>query len=298
VTKPWENRGENRARRDGPPPKSQRSFHKSGPRPGPRPDFKSGSRQGRLHAGRGPDFLENGDVWLWGYHAVAAALANPRRHTRELLVTRNAAHRLGIDTDAPPAFLTLLEPRDIDQRLPTGAVHQGAAMKAAPLEPEDVADWVLKPEAPIVILDGVTDPQNVGAVFRSAEAFGFAAVVLQTRNAPALGGVLAKAAAGSIERVTEIRTVNISRAIAELKDAGWNVVGLAGEADNTLEQAFNAHGPLAVVLGAEGDGLRHGVGQACSSLARIEIASGVESLNVSNAAAVAFYEASKRVRKL
>lgn len=279
--KPWENEGP----RGGPP---------RGGRPGRSP--KHGHKR-RPPATRAPDFLEDGDVWIWGHHAVAAILANPRRRVRELLATRNAANRLGLDPDAPPAFVKILEPRDLDARLPVGAVHQGAALKTAPLEPEELDDRMLSPDQPLVILDGVTDPQNVGAVFRSAAAFGFGAVILQTRNAPALGGALAKAAAGAIERVAEIRTVNISRAIAALTDAGWNVVGLAGEADHTLEQAFGAHGPLAIVLGSEGDGLRQGVAQACRSLARIDIAPDAESLNVSNAAAIAFYEAAKRVKK-
>jgi 23S rRNA (guanosine2251-2'-O)-methyltransferase len=152
----------------------------------------------------------------------------------------------------------------------------------------------MRPEKPLVILDQVTDPQNVGAVFRSAAAFGIAGVVMQTRNSPLLGGALAKAAAGAIEQVDDIRAVNISRAIDELTDAGWRVIGLDGSAEQTLEEAFAGPEPLAIVLGAEGAGIRQGVRKACTGLARIPIGADMESLNVSNAAAIAFYEAQRR----
>jgi 23S rRNA (guanosine2251-2'-O)-methyltransferase len=134
----------------------------------------------------------------------------------------------------------------------------------------------------------------VGAVFRSAAAFGIGGVVMQTRNAPALGGALAKAATGAIEKLEEIRAVNLSRAIDALRDAGWRVIGLDGSADQTLDEAFAGDEPLAIVLGAEGAGIRPGVAKACSGLARIPIGEAMESLNVSNAAAIAFYEASRR----
>ncbi len=208
-------------------------------------------------------------------------------------MTRNAAARAGLNPDALPDFAKLLEPREIDARMPEGAVHQGLAVRAKPLDPLDIDEVVLKAERPLAILDQVTDPQNVGAVFRSAAAFGFGGVVLQTRRAPALGGALAKAAAGAIETVPEIRTVNISRAIEALTSAGWRVIGLAGEAEQSLAEAVNTPQPIAIVLGAEGAGLRPGVAEACSMLARIPIHAGMESLNVSNAAAIAFYEATR-----
>lgn len=233
-------------------------------------------------------------MWLWGLHAVAAALANPSRRISLALVTRNAALRLGLDVSAPPQFLRLVEPGEIDIALPPDAVHQGAALRARPLPEYDIDAFVLQPERPLVILDQVTDPQNVGAIFRSAAAFGFAGVVLQTRNAPALGGALAKTATGAIETLAEIRTVNISRAISALADAGWRIVGLDGAAEATLDEAFSGPQPLAVVLGAEGTGLRPGVAAACTQLARIPMSPAMESLNVSNAAAIAFYEASRR----
>lgn len=249
-----------------------------------------GPSQHGQHERREAAFEDGGNVWIWGLHAGGACLGNPRRTIEEVLLTRNAAQRLGVDPEAPPPQMTIVEPKLVDQRLPPGAVHQGVAVKAAPLDPADISDFITRPDKPLVILDQVTDPQNVGSIFRSAAAFGFGGVVMQTRNAPALGGALAKAAAGAIETVDEIRSVNIARAIDALRDAGWTVVGLAGQAPATIAEAF-ADQPLAIVLGAEGAGLRPAVAKACSGLARIGIAPAMESLNVSNAAAIAFYQA-------
>jgi 23S rRNA (guanosine2251-2'-O)-methyltransferase len=253
---------------------------------------------GRPHSGqwerRDAVFEESGEVWIWGLHAAGAALANPKRRISKAYVSRNAAHRAGLDADALPAFAELLEPKEMDERLPAGAVHQGLAVRCKALDGLDITEAVAMPDRPLVILDQLTDPQNVGAVFRSAAAFGVGGVVMQTRNAPALGGALAKAAAGAIERVEEIRAVNLSRAIDALRDAGWRVIGLDGAAEQTIDQAFAGNEPLAIVLGAEGGGIRPGVAKACSGLARIPIGAAMESLNVSNAAAIAFYEAARR----
>ena len=273
----------------GQPPWASKGGHKTGHKGGHRGPSRHGG-----HDRRDAAFQDGEDVWIWGIHAVGAALANPRRKVREALVTRNAAQRLGLDPDALPPQLKLMEPKEIDQRLPSGAVHQGAAVKAAPLDPVDINDFLVLPDKPLVVLDQVTDPQNVGAIFRSAAAFGFGGVVMQTRNAPALGGALAKAATGAIETVDEIRAVNLSRAIDLLRDAGWRVVGLEGSAEQTLAQAVAGPEPLALVMGAEGAGLRPGVAKACSHLARIAIGAQMESLNVSNAAAIAFYETARR----
>jgi 23S rRNA (guanosine2251-2'-O)-methyltransferase len=203
-------------------------------------------------------------------------------------MTRTAAERAGLDLNALPRFAHIMEPGEIDLKLPPGAVHQGLAVRCRPFDGMDIAEAAARPDRPLVILDQVTDPQNVGAIFRSAAAFGVAGVVMQTRNAPALGGALAKAATGAIEKVDEIRAVNLSRAIDALVDAGWKVIGLDGTAEQTLDEAF------AIVMGAEGAGLRQGVAKACSGLARIPIGAEMESLNVSNAAAIAFYEAARR----
>jgi 23S rRNA (guanosine2251-2'-O)-methyltransferase len=268
------------------------------PQGGPR---QQGRKPGQQHHGR-PErherreaaFEENGEVWIWGQHAGAAALANPMRKISTALMTRNAAVRSGLDPEALPRFASLIEARELDERLPPGAVHQGLAVRCRPLEGIDIADAAIRPEKPLAILDQVTDPQNVGAIFRSAAAFGVAGIVMQTRNAPTAGGALAKAATGAIETVEEIRAVNISRAIDALTDAGWTVIGLDGAAEMTLEQAVAVDGPVAIVLGAEGAGIRQGVANACSVLARIPMQPGMESLNVSNAAAIAFYELARR----
>lgn len=274
-----------------------RSNHEGG---GQKPWHKSRSTdRGRNNAPRQfdrrePSFEENGEVWIWGLHAAGAALANPKRRISKAYVSPNGAVRAGFDPKALPKFAELMEPRDIDMKLPAGAVHQGLAVRCKPLEGADISDASMRPERSIAILDQVTDPQNVGAIFRSAAAFGVGAVVMQTRNAPAAGGALAKAAVGALEVVDEVRVVNISRAIDELRDAGWKVIGLAGEAELTLDQAVKGSEPVAIVLGAEGPGIRYQVGKACTLLARIPMHPGMESLNVSNAAAIAFYEAMRR----
>lgn len=270
---------------------------------------RSGGRRSKPHAkgpwqaGRGrtkraeprqASFVEGENVWIWGLHAAAAAMANPDRQIQKVLTTRNAANRAGLDVDALPPHAALVEPGELDERLPPGAVHQGLAVLAAQLDGLAIEDAVLRPERPLAILDQVTDPQNVGAILRSAAAFGFGGVVQQTRHAPPLGGALAKAAAGAVEVVPEIRVVNISRAIDALSDAGWLVVGLAGDAQLDLHAAVTDPRPVALVLGAEGAGLRQGVAKACSTLAYIPMSGAIESLNVSNAAAIAFYEASRR----
>ncbi len=276
----------------------------------PRGDFRSkpnrfrdkphgGPRQGSQQPSgqwdrREAAFEDNGEVWIWGTHAAAAALANPKRRISKAFVTRNAAVRAGLDPDALPKFAEMLEAKEIDQRLAPGAAHQGIAVRCAQIDGPDISDVAERPDKPLVILDQVTDPQNVGAVFRSAAAFGIAGVVMQTRNAPLLGGALAKAAAGAIEQIDDIRAVNLSRAIDALTDAGWKVIGLDGSATQTIEQAFAGPEPLAIVLGAEGAGIRQGVARACTGLARIAIGESMESLNVSNAAAIAFYEAMRR----
>jgi len=268
----------------------------SGPNKGGQNRFEQKRRDSRPQGNdrREASFEEHGEVWIWGIHAASAALANPMRRISKGYVSPNAAERAGLDPRSLPKFIELMEPKDIDLRLPPGAVHQGLAVRCKPLDGTDIADAAMQAEKPLVILDQVTDPQNVGAIFRSAAAFGIGGVVMQTRNAPALGGALAKAATGAIEIVEEIRAVNLSRAIDALTDAGWKVIGLDGTATQTLDEAFTGPEPIAIVLGAEGEGLRQGVAKACSGLARIAIGSQMESLNVSNAAAIAFYEAAKR----
>lgn len=228
-----------------------------------------------------------GPSWIWGVHASLAALANPARRVERVIATRNAASRLpeGIEPQ-------ILEPDAIDGMLPPGAVHQGLAVRASPLEPLSLEEACTPPDGrSVLILDGVTDPQNVGAAFRSAAAFGARAVILQDRKSPPMTGVLAKAATGGIEIVPHVRVVNIGRAIETLRSYGYNTVALEGEAEFNLAEALADKRPTALVLGAEGKGLRPGVAEACEKRARIPIAPAMESLNVSAAAAIALYEA-------
>jgi 23S rRNA (guanosine2251-2'-O)-methyltransferase len=258
-------------------------------RPGNRPPGPPGARPGPASFARPEREKEGGPVWLWGTHAVLAALANPDRQFLQFLATENAAERLPKLALSPQ----IITGKELDQRLPPGAVHQGIAIKAEPLEALALEDLIAEGATRVAVLDQVSDPHNLGAVFRSAAAFGFTGLVLQTRHAPPISGVVAKSAAGAVETVIEVRTVNIARALEQLGEAGFHTVGLAGESSRPLDLAVKGAAKVAIVLGAEGSGLRPAVANACAELARIPIASAMESLNVSNAAAIAFYEASR-----
>lgn len=232
-------------------------------------------------------------VWLYGRHAVAVALANPARKICRVAATKNAADWLE-KSGASATALSRLEdtrPEAIDRLLHAGAVHQGLAAQVDDLPRARLKDACAPAEAgrPVLILDQITDPQNIGALFRSAAAFGARAVIVQDRRTPPLSGALAKAAAGAIEIIPCVAVVNISRAIEGLQGLGYFCAGLAGEAADDIA-ALPAQ-PLALVMGAEGAGLRKLVSETCDGLFRIPIAPGVESLNVSNAAAISLYEA-------
>lgn len=232
------------------------------------------------------------DDWIWGWHAVEAALANPRRGAPQRLVaTPDKAKQIEAKFGRKLP-LEIADAHQIGLGLPQGAVHQGVALRPAPLEDAELTNFEPRPGAVVLVLDQVTDPQNVGAILRSAAAFGVVGMVLQDRNAPKLTGALAKAAAGAVEQVPVARVVNLSRAIDELSKAGWRAVGLAGEAERGLDQALDG-GPTVLVLGSEGEGLRRLVAEHCDELAKIPMPGGFESLNVSAAAAVALYEASR-----
>jgi 23S rRNA (guanosine2251-2'-O)-methyltransferase len=219
-----------------------------------------------------------------------AALANPARRIDRIVATRNAATRLPTGIDAQ-----ILDPDAIDGMLPPGAVHQGLAVRASPLEPVELEAACAPADGrSVLILDGVTDPQNVGAAFRSAAAFGARAVVMQDRKSPPLTGTLAKAAAGAVELVPHVRVINISRTIEALREWGYVTIALEGETELTLADALSDKRAAALVVGAEGKGLRPGVAEICEKRARIPIAAAMESLNVSVAAAIALYEARKR----
>lgn len=232
------------------------------------------------------------DDWIWGWHPVEAALANPRREPAQLiLATPERARQI----EARFGRLDALETADnqrLAQTLPQGAAHQGVALKGPAPEDAALADFAPTRGAVLLMLDQVTDPQNVGAILRSAAAFGAAGVILQDRHAPKLAGALAKAAAGAVDAIPVARVVNLSRALDELTDAGWRAVGLAGEAERDLGAVLDG-APTVLVMGSEGEGLRRLVAEHCDELARIPMPGGFESLNVSAAAAVALYEAAR-----
>ncbi|MFC7290038.1 23S rRNA (guanosine(2251)-2'-O)-methyltransferase RlmB [Hirschia litorea] len=238
--------------------------------------------------------LPEGEVWIWGVHAVSSALKNSSRKKIRALLSRNGAQKLGLDPDHLPHYAQLADPKDLDKFLPPDSVHQGVALHARELEGQDFESILAQGEGPIIILDQVTDPQNVGAIFRSAAAFDAKAVIMQTRNSPKLGGALAKAAVGAVDIIPEVAVVNLSRAVNALTDAGWWVVGMDGNTDTDIAQAFNTTAPLAIVMGAEGSGIRQLVAKACSQLAKIPIQASMESLNVSNATSIALYEAQRQ----
>jgi 23S rRNA (guanosine2251-2'-O)-methyltransferase len=226
---------------------------------------------------------------FWGRHAVAAALANPDREVLRLWVTHDAAAELDLPKDVPTVFA---DAADLARHVPKDAPHQGIVAEVERLEDVLLADILQDaPEGrPLLLLDQVTDPHNVGAILRSAAAFDALALVTQDRHAPPESGALAKAASGALETVPWVRVVNLSRALDEIAEAGFWRIGLAGEAETTLAEAL---GPtrVALVLGAEGEGMRHNTSQHCDALARLPIGERMESLNVSNAAAIALYAA-------
>lgn len=246
-------------------------------------------------APRGARHKADPDNWLWGRHPVLAALANPaRKGMGRLLATQDRAEEIERDRLAPHGHkVEVMDGPTLARMLPPGAVHQGLAFKVQPLEGVALEDFAEPASGVIVMLDQLTDPQNVGAVFRSALAFGARGIVVQDRHSPALAGALAKAAAGATERLPCARVVNLSRALETLADLGWRAVGLDGDAAETLEGVLDAR-PTVLVLGSEGDGVRRLVAEHCDAMARISMPGGFESLNVSNAAAVALYEATRK----
>jgi 23S rRNA (guanosine2251-2'-O)-methyltransferase len=227
---------------------------------------------------------------LWGKHAVAAALDNPERKVLRAWATREAA---GFMQFPKEVAVTLAEAPDLGRLVPHDAPHQGVVIEVEPLEDAWLGDLVTNaPErAVLLVLDQVTDPHNVGAILRSAAAFGAVGIVTQDRHSPPESGVIAKAASGALERMPWARVVNLARALEEISEAGFWRIGLTGDADTDLKEAL---GPprVALVLGAEGSGLRQNTREHCDALAKLPISDAVESLNVSNAAAVALYAAS------
>ena len=238
-------------------------------------------------------------VWLFGLHAVRDALMNPARKKLRLIVTKNAADRLSDAISASGVTPEIADARKFPAPLDPASVHQGAALEAKPLDWGDIRDLV-GAEGPklVLLLDRVTDPHNVGAVLRSAEVFGAAAVLAPARHSAPETGALAKSASGALERQRYLRVKNLSATMEQLKELGFYVIGLAGEADETLEASLATAGErVALVLGAEGPGLREKTRETCDRLAKIPFQGDFGSLNVSNAAAVALY-AAKRQRSI
>ena len=251
-------------------------------------------RAGRMKGGRGSGRASTGQVRLWGRHAVEAALLNPERKHRKLWATREAIESL--DGELPADFpVEYADTPDLDRLVARDAPHQGLVLECAPLEERDLLDVIGEGSdlRPIVLLDQVTDPHNVGAILRSAAAFDAAAIVTQDRHAPPESGVVAKSASGALETVPWIRVVNLARVLDDLTSRGYWRIGMAGEADMTLAEAMPT-GPVAIVLGAEGAGLRPNIAGHCDALAKLPISDSIESLNVSNAAAIALYALATR----
>jgi 23S rRNA (guanosine2251-2'-O)-methyltransferase len=246
----------------------------------------------RRPAWRDREASSDGPAILYGWHTVAAALANPRRQIRKLLLTENAARRLAdekIDTRVMPE---IVRPSLIDQRLGPDAVHQGFLAEADPL-PSPHLD-TLPQQGIVLVLDQITDPHNVGAILRSAAAFAVKAIVTTARHSPEATGVLAKSASGALELVPIVTVQNLARGLTELNDQGFLTVGLDSEGSDNLG-AVQLRQPLALVLGAEGKGLRQLTRETCSIVARLDMPGEIKSLNVSNAAVLALYIGASRL---
>jgi 23S rRNA (guanosine2251-2'-O)-methyltransferase len=250
-------------------------------------------RAGRMQGGRGSGRASTGAVRLWGRHAVEAALLNPERRHRKLWATREGIASLS--GELPPDFpVEYAQGADLARLVARDAPHQGLVLECDALEDMFLDDVLAgDPARPLVVLDQVTDPHNVGAILRSAAAFNAAAIVTQDRHAPPESGTLAKSASGALEIVPWVRVVNLSRALEEMAEAGYWRIGLDGSSEATLQDALPA-GPIALVLGAEGEGMRRNITQHCDAIARLPISSAIESLNVSNAAAIALHAIATR----
>lgn len=233
-------------------------------------------------------------VWLFGLHAVRDALMNPAREKLRLVVTLNAQTKLADAIEAAGVVPEVVDPRKFAAPLDPGSVHQGAALEAKPLNWGRLEDVCIGPAAPrVVLLDRVTDPHNVGAILRSAEVLGASAVIGTRHHSAPETGALAKAASGALERQPYLRVRNLADAIRDLQGMGYVVLGLDGDASGTIEAAIEGRRdrPVALVLGAEGPGLRDKTKETVDALVRIDAAGQFGSLNVSNAAAIALYAA-------
>lgn len=259
-----------------------------------KPDFKRG-RGDRPPPGRKPARAAEPDTaLLYGFHTVEAALANPNRRIRALYATENAAKRLAADGIALKVTPQIVRPDEIARRLGPDAVHNGLLAEADPLAGPDISE--LADDGIVLVLDQITDPHNVGAIMRSAAAFGVKALVTTARHSPEVTGVLAKSASGALDHVPMATVPNLARGLAALRERGFLLVGLDSEGDADLA-ATPLRAPLALVLGAEGKGLRQLTRDTCDHTARLDLPGAIKSLNVSNAAALALYVATTRLAK-
>jgi 23S rRNA (guanosine2251-2'-O)-methyltransferase len=271
-------------------PKPERT--KPGTKPGT--THEQADRRERFERAR-RDSLKPGDdtAVLYGWHTVTAALANPARHVRKFLATDNAARRLAEENIAAARPPEIVRPDAIAARLPPDALHQGLYLETDPLPSPSIEE--LATTGCVLVLDQITDPHNVGAIFRSASAFAATAIVTTARHSPEATGVLAKAASGALEHVPLVTVQNLARALAELKERGFLVIGLDSSGDDELA-TLPLRAPLALVLGAEGKGLRQLTREICDHVARLDLPGAIQSLNVSNAAALALYVAHTKLK--
>ena len=232
--------------------------------------------------------IGDGVAILYGWHTVAAALANPKRTVRKITATENAARRLTEEGLTLPVTPEIVRPEAIAARLSPDAVHQGLLVEADPLPSPDLEE--LEATGTVLVLDQITDPHNVGAILRTAAAFAVKAVITTARHSPEATGVLAKSASGALDLIPIVAVQNLARALDALKERGFLTVGLDSDGETDLSQAALRE-PLALVLGAEGKGLRQLTAQTCDIRARLDLPGAIKSLNVSNAAAVALYAA-------
>jgi 23S rRNA (guanosine2251-2'-O)-methyltransferase len=246
-----------------------------------------------VRKGHRPSKAATGRPRFWGKHAVGAAMANPERVVRKIWGTREALAGFDIPSAIPVVFA---EAADLARLVPSDAPHQGLVIEVDPLEDMFLGDLLehgRDDQRPLIVLDQVTDPHNVGAILRSAAAFDALGIITQDRHAPPESGTIARAASGALESVPWIRVVNLARALEEIAEAGFWRIGLTGHAPQTLSQVMGTQ-KVAIVLGAEGEGMRQNTEQHCDELAKLPISDRVESLNVSNAAAVALYAVASR----
>jgi 23S rRNA (guanosine2251-2'-O)-methyltransferase len=277
--------------RDTSEPMKDRKFGPKSHRGGGKPFKKPGKSAGRP-AWRDRESDTDGPVILYGWHTVTMALANPQRQIRKLTLTENAAKRLADENIETRVTPEIVRPQEIDRLLSPDAVHQGLLAEADPLPSPDIEDLVQ--DGMVLVLDQITDPHNVGAILRSAAAFAVKAIVTTARHSPEATGVLAKAASGALELVPMVTVQNLARALTTLNELGFQTVGLDSEGSADLSEV-TLREPLALVLGAEGKGLRQLTRDTCSVVARLDVPGEIKSLNVSNAAVLSLYIGASRL---